>query len=61
MKRFYEAYCNSIDKETMIDVCLYRMANGYVFFGESFIYLFFQTEKAVRRTNESVKRTPKSI
>lgn len=52
-------YCNSVDEDTMVDVCLHGMANEYrVFFWRiSCSSPSIKLMEAVKRTNESVQRT----
>lgn len=63
VKRFQETVldcCDTIDEETMVDVCLHDMANEYrVFLENPSFPSFSKLMEAAKRTNESVRRTPR--
>lgn len=61
IKRFHEGgldCCDAVDRETMVNDCLHGMANEYSVYMENLAFLSFsKLVEAIKRTNESVRRT----
>lgn len=50
---------DAVSEETMVDVCLRGMANGYCVFLENLTFpSFSKLSEAARRTNEYLRKTP---
>lgn len=52
-------YCNAVNKEAMVNVCLHGMANEYRVYLKNLTFLYFsKLMEAARRMKETVRRTP---
>lgn len=64
VKRFHDKALdcvNPVDEEVLVNMCLHGMNDEYRVFLENLMFSSFSNSmEAARRTNESVRRTPKA-